>query len=86
MAAKTTISTLTIPELAGVILVSCEGLVLADLLWDRIAARLNDEDISASMEEVVKALKSLIKEGKLRLKDVILGDEKINVRLEFSNI
>ena len=84
MATRTTISALTIPELAGVILISCNGLVPVDLLWDRIASRLDNEDISASMAEAIEALRGLIKGGQLRLKDIILEDEKVSVRLEFS--
>ncbi len=84
MAIRTTISTLVVSALAEVILVSCNGLVPVDLLGDRIISKLDSENISASMGEIVEALQRLVKGGQLRLKDVTLINEKINVRLEFS--
>ncbi len=84
MAIKTTTSILVVSALAEVILNSCGGLVPVNVLEDRVTARLDGENVSASMAEIVEALQILIKEDRLRLKDVLLEGEDILVRLEFS--
>ncbi len=84
MAIRTTITTLTASELAEEILNFCDGFFLAGNLEDIVVAGLDAGHISTSTEEVVEALRRLVKEDRLRSKIVFLAGKKIDACLQLT--